>query len=110
MRFIEKEFGIPKANQVILRAEDGKQLEPHMNLSDFLEKDHTIYIFNTNAQQGDVSCDDFEVICPPDLENYDWDEIGLRSFNELDEAYLNMKEKFELDTGLTNKYESMMVC
>lgn len=108
MRFIEKEFGIPKANQVILRAEDGKQLEPHMNLSDFLEKDHTIYIFNTNAEQGDVSCDDFEVICPPDLENYDWDEIGLRSFNELDEAYLNMKEKFELDTGLTNKYESMM--
>jgi len=108
MRFIEKEFGIPKANQVILRAEDGKQLEPHMNLSDFLEKDHTIYIFNTNAEQGDVSCDDFEVICPPDLENYDWDEIGLRSFNELDEAYLNMKEKFELDAGLTNKYESMM--
>ena len=38
MKFIEKEFNIPKSNQVILRAEDGKQLEPHMNLSDFLEK------------------------------------------------------------------------
>jgi hypothetical protein len=36
--FIEKEFGINKNNQLILRNEDGKQLESSMNLEEFFQK------------------------------------------------------------------------
>lgn len=35
---IEKDHSIAKENQVILRQVDGRQLEEHMNLEDFIEK------------------------------------------------------------------------
>ena len=36
--FVEKEFGINKGNQLILRSEDGKQLDANMNLEEFFKK------------------------------------------------------------------------
>lgn len=38
MDFIEKEYRIPQADQVILRSGDGKQLENSTNLREFFEK------------------------------------------------------------------------
>jgi len=38
MDFVEKEFGISKGHQLILRGEDGKQLEASMNLEEFFKK------------------------------------------------------------------------
>jgi len=71
--YIEKEFGIERANQVIFRGEDGKMLEPNMNLEDYFEKvtdvfnflniqDRSIYVYNKMFYKQEVISDDFEVI------------------------------------------------
>ena len=38
MEFIDREFGIEKSSQVILRKEDGRQLEANSNLEEFFDK------------------------------------------------------------------------
>jgi len=45
--FIEKEFGINQDDQLVLRSEDGKQLESSMNLEDFFQK-----VFPRNLVRG----------------------------------------------------------
>ena len=41
--FIDKEYGIAKANQLILRSEDGKQLDPSASLEEFFQK---VFLWN----------------------------------------------------------------
>lgn len=107
MDFVEKEFGISKGHQLILRGEDGKQLEASMNLEEFFKKDSTVYLYVIKGQAQDNAHDDFEVIGGLSLEKR-WSESIMQFIPSFYESHLGSNVKDILESNYVGYYNELM--
>mmetsp|Transcript_15489 Transcript_15489/g.13237 ORF Transcript_15489/g.13237 Transcript_15489/m.13237 type:complete len:171 (+) Transcript_15489:205-717(+) len=107
MEFIDREFGIEKSSQVILRKEDGRQLEANSNLEEFFDKESSIYVYNKKFYRKKVISDDFEVIGAPAMERK-YSESVVQFLPALYQNLLGEDMKKRVDPENTHRFEELI--